>query len=272
MQYDPIKDALGRLFGRHPLLQRLFFTLLGLFFLRAWYVKREVRQLFDGLNTRPTLYILDAGTGFGQYAYYIAKRYPQARVLAVDVKQDYLDNARRFFDRTPQADQVELALEDLTELKAEGPFDMILSVDVMEHIENDRAVFRNFARVLRQGGFVLINTPSDLGGSDVKEDHDSGFIDEHVRDGYNLEALKTKLREAHIKPVRTLYTYGRFGSLAWRLLIKFPMQMLSMSRWLIFLLPIYYLPVLPVGLLLNALDMRFDNQKGSGLIVIGTKV
>lgn len=29
MHYDPIKELLGRLFNRHPLLRRLFYRLLG---------------------------------------------------------------------------------------------------------------------------------------------------------------------------------------------------------------------------------------------------
>jgi len=271
MYYDPIKDRLGAFFSRRPLLQRLFYGLLNLFFLRAWHVRRELRRRLDARPAGEALEVLDAGTGFGQYAYFIARRFPQAHVLAVDVKQDYLDNARRFLERTPQAAQVEVANEDLTDLQVAGPFDFILSVDVMEHIEDDRAVFCNFSRVLRPGGQVLINTPSDQGGSGVSGEADTSFIEEHVRDGYNLEELKDKLREAGLVPVHSHYTYGTYGSLAWRLLIKYPIQLLGKSPAFIVLLPFYYLPVLPVGLVLNALDLRHDNPTGTGLLVVAEK-
>ncbi|HET6567317.1 MAG TPA: class I SAM-dependent methyltransferase, partial [Rhodothermales bacterium] len=265
MQYDPIKDRLGDFFSRKPVLQRTFYALLDLFFLRAWYVKREVRRLLAAYPPGRTIDVLDAGTGFGQYAHFIAEAFPNAHVLAVDVKQDYLDNARRFFDRMPYANRVQTAREDLTQLKAEGPFDFALSVDVMEHIEDDRAVFRHFARVLRSGGHVLINTPSNLGGSDVHGEGEASFIEEHVRDGYSREELEGKLRDAGLEPVRTLYTYGPYGSLAWRLLIKTPMQMVGKSRAAFALLPFYYVPVLPVGTLLNAIDVRRRNETGTGL-------
>jgi SAM-dependent methyltransferase len=201
----------------------------------------------------------------------MARRFPSARVLAVDVKEDYLENARRFFSRTPMAERVELAYEDLTDLKAPGPFDLILSVDVMEHIEDDRAVFQNFARVLNKGGFVVINTPSDRGGSDVTGEEDTSFIEEHVRDGYNLEELKQKLVDAGLMPVVGRYTYGVYGSLAWKMIIKFPMLMLSRSRLFILLLPLYYLFFLPAGLVLNALDVRTPNPEGTGLLVVATR-
>ncbi|MFQ5568220.1 MAG: methyltransferase domain-containing protein [Rhodothermales bacterium] len=271
MRYDPIKDRLGRFFSRRPLLQRLFYGLLNLFFLRAWYVRREVRRLLGAMSPQQPIRVLDAGTGFGQYAYFIACTFPHATVLAVDVKQDYLDNARHFLGQTPQAAQVDLAYEDLTQLQAQGPFDFILSVDVMEHIEDDRAVFRNFARVLRPGGQVLINTPSDLGGSDVQEEGEASFIEEHVRDGYNQGDLEGKLREAGLEPIRTLYTYGPYGSLAWRLLIKWPIKMLNLTWAFLIVLPFYYLILLPVGLVLHALDLRRDNEAGTGLLVVARK-
>jgi SAM-dependent methyltransferase len=269
MFYDPIKDQLGRFFSQRPLLQRLFYRLLHLFFLRSWYVRRDIQRLLGAYN-RP-VDVLDAGTGFGQYAWEIVRRFPNARVLAVDVKDDYLANARRFFDRTPYRHQVTTAREDLTDLQATGPFDFILSVDVMEHIEDDRAVFRHFARVLRPGGHLLINTPSDLGGSDVTGAGETSFIEEHVRDGYNRAELEDKLREAGLEPIRSGYTYGRYGSLAWRLLIQYPIRLLGRHMGFVLVLPFYYLPILPLGLLLNALDLHTPNVRGTGLLVVAQK-
>ncbi len=271
MRYDPVKDRLGRLFGRHPLLQRLFFGLLHLIFLRSWYVRRALRRIFAGWPTEQRVRVLDAGTGFGQYAYYIARRYPQAEVVGVDLKTDYLEQARRFVARTPVADRVRFVQDDLTSLQTEGPFDLILSVDVLEHIEDDLAVLRNFARVLRRGGYVIIHTPSDQGGSDVRTSGQQSFIEEHVREGYSREQLLARLQAAGLKPVESHYSYGPFGSLAWRLLIKYPILGLSRSPLAYLLLPLYYLVVLPVGLVLHALDLVWKNRTGTGLLVIARK-
>ena len=271
MQYDPIKDRLGRFFSRHPVLQRLFYGLLNVLFLRAWYVRREVRLLLSAAPSDRPLRVLDAGTGFGQYAYFVARTFPSAQVHAVDIKEEYLDRARTFIEETPYSDRVMFAWDDLTDLQAEGPFDLILSVDVMEHIPDDRAVFRNFARVLRPGGHVVINTPSDQGGSDVQGETDEGFIGEHVRDGYNLQELEAKLGEAGLEPVRSLYTYGPYGARAWQWLIKRPMQMLGATWASLIILPLYYLAALPFGLYLNAKDLEHPNATGTGLLVVARK-
>ena len=59
---------------------------------------------------------------------------------------------------------------DLTTLTDINCYDLILSVDVMEHIEEDVIVFQNFYRSLKENGILLISTPSDKGGSDVHND------------------------------------------------------------------------------------------------------
>jgi 2-polyprenyl-3-methyl-5-hydroxy-6-metoxy-1,4-benzoquinol methylase len=271
MLYDPIKDFLGDLFGRSAGLQKLFFRILHLVFLRSWYVRREVDRILGDHPAAGPLHVLDAGTGFGQYSYYVARRFPGARVTAVDIKEDYLDRAANFVRQTPESSRIHFEVDDLTRLKAEGPFDFILSVDVMEHIEDDVTVFRHFERVLKPGGHVLINTPSDLGGSDVSSEEESSFIGEHVRDGYNLDDLQARLRSAGLEPVRAFYTYGPYGSFAWRLLIKRPMQMLNRTKLSLILLPLYYLPVLPLGMALHALDLRHENRSGTGVIVVAKK-
>ncbi|MFB6232451.1 MAG: methyltransferase domain-containing protein [Salinibacter sp.] len=271
MKYDPVKDRLGRLASRHPLLQRLLYGILNLLFLRAWYVRREIRRLLGAMPEERPVRVLDAGTGFGQYAYFVARTFPNAQVRAVDVKSEYLERARQFADQTPYADQITWALDDLTDLQSEGPFDLILAVDVMEHIPEDETVFQHFERVLRPGGHVIINTPSDQGGSDVQEEGDESFIGEHVREGYGRTELAEKLRGAGLQPVKSIYTYGPYGSTAWRWLIKWPMRMLGATWASLLVLPLYYTAALPLGLLLNATDVQWDNEQGTGLFVVARR-
>jgi len=255
----------------HPGVTRAFFGLLHMIFLRAWYVRRELKRQIQARSGANTIRVLDAGTGFGQFSYWIARRFPSVRITAVDIKQEYLDRASILFAKANLAERVEFSIDDLTALAAQGPFDLILSVDVMEHIEQDETVFRHFARVLAPGGAVIINTPSDQGGSDVQISSEDSFIGEHVRDGYNRVDLVEKLRRAGLETSHALYTYGRPGSMAWRLLVKVPMLLLGFNWVLVILLPVYYLPILPLGLLLNWMDMRRPNEIGTGLLVVAEK-
>jgi SAM-dependent methyltransferase len=141
----------------------------------------------------------------------------------------------------------------------------------MEHIEDDRAVFRHFERVLRPGGEVIINTPSDQGGSAVAQEGGESFIGEHVRDGYGTDEIREKLVSAGLEPTEIAYTYGRFGSAAWRLLIQIPMRLLGTGFWTVPLVVLFYIPAFPLGMALNALDMMRRNPVGTGLIVRARK-
>ena len=267
MEYDPVKDKLGKVFGKAPVLQRIFFAALGAIFLRNWYVRRALRQVVGRFDSGTKVSVLDAGTGFGQHAYWIARKFPNTTITAVDVKEEYLAKARSFIVAQELQNRVTFKVDDLTDLGVDGPFDVILSVDVMEHIEDDRAVFRNFNRVLSDRGVVLVNTPSDQGGSDVSDESDESFIGEHVRDGYPLDELTGKLGDAGLEAFKSTYTYGRWGGIAWRLLVKYPILMLDRSMLFALVLPFYYLPVFPIGMVLNAIDLARENVSGTGLLV-----
>lgn len=267
MDYDPIKNRIGDLVAERPWMTKIFYSLLHLAFLRNWYVRREINRVIGQVCNRENLRVLDAGAGFGQFSYYIAKKYKGLCIEAVDIKDIYLERARRFFTTEGLSNRVDFSVDDLTELTARGPFDVIVCIDVMEHIEDDERVFRNFKSVLAPHGVVIINTPSDLGGSDVSGPEGKSFIGEHVREGYDRNDLLRKLREAGLNVTDAIYTYGIWGDIAWRLLVKVPMLLLNVHRLMIFLLPLYYIPIFPVGMLLNFLDMQRPIENGSGLLV-----
>lgn len=271
MDYDPIKDRLVSVFERSTSGYRLFLGVLHVVFLRAWYVRRALRRFLSRTGSGATLEILDAGTGFGQFTTWLLRADPRVRITAVDIKEEYLARLRKHLARTGFGGRAVVRYADLTRLEETGPFDLVLSVDVMEHIEDDRGVFRHFERVLRPGGTLIVNTPSDQGGSGVRQEGDSSFIGEHVRDGYAPDEIRGKLKEAGLETEDILYTYGVPGSLAWRLLISVPMRLMARSFALAPVVALWYVAALPVGLLLNALDLVRRHPRGTGLLVVARK-
>jgi SAM-dependent methyltransferase len=268
LQYDPIKDKLGRIVKKSPFLRKIFYKLLGLMFLREWYVKRKIKELY---RNKPPKDILDAGCGFGQYSYFMAKKFPASNLLAVDVKTDYLADCKYFFRKSSLLNS-DFQYADLTDINYDNEFDIILSVDVMEHIRDDVGVFKRFYRSLKTGGRVLINTPSNLGGSDAHSDEDESFIGEHVRLGYSREDITTKLEQAGFKIESFDYTYGKWGKLYWKLGIKYPMLILNKSLLFFIALPFYYLLTIWWTLLFMWLDINDKNKtEGTGVLVVGVK-
>jgi SAM-dependent methyltransferase len=269
MKYDPIKKGLGNVFNRTPFLRKLFYRLLDLLLLRAWHIKRELRRAQKQLGEEGD--VLDAGSGFGQYTYFMSRLCRKWRIKGVDVKEDQIQDCNGFFTRIGEHDRIHFELADLTKFREEGKYHLVLCVDVMEHILEDVEVFRNYSFSMKEGGILLISTPSDQGGSDVHDDHEDSFIEEHVRDGYNISDIEEKLKTAGFSEVRAGYSYGWPGKISWRLSMKYPIIMLNTSRLFYILIPFYYLLTFPVSMLLNILDVRLKHKTGSGLIVKAVK-
>jgi len=270
MQYDPIKKSLGTVFNKSVILRKLFYRLLDLLLLRSWHIRRELRKW----NAPPAPVVLDAGSGFGQYTYRVSQYFPDALIKAVDVKEEQVMDCNQFFLKLKLNSRVIFECADLTKFMEPNQFDLILSVDVMEHIEEDVQVFQNFYDSMNENGMLLISTPSDQGGSGTNDhDHDevTGFIDEHVRDGYNIDEIKNKLKSVGFSEVHARYQYGKPGSFSWKLSMKYPIQMLGISKLFFVILPLYYLIVFPLSALLNWLDVKLEHRKGTGLIVTAFK-
>jgi 2-polyprenyl-3-methyl-5-hydroxy-6-metoxy-1,4-benzoquinol methylase len=266
VNYDPIKRSLGKVFNQSPFLRKLFYHLLDWLLLRTWHVKKEIRLWVKGSGEKKNACLLDAGSGFGQYSYFLSGLNKNWKVKGVDVKTEQIEDCNQFFGRIGRRNAT-FAYADLTQFGETAVYDFILSVDVMEHILEDVQVFTNFSRALKKGGMLLVSTPSDKGGSDVHEHEDGSFIGEHVRDGYNIDEIQQKLRKAGFLRTEAYYQYGCPGKISWKLSMKYPIQLLGITKLFFILLPFYYIITFPVSLVLNWFDVHGRHKTGTGLIV-----
>ena len=269
MQYEPIKNLLGRFFSGPLFMRKALYLFLDLLLLRTWHVKKALKKISHEMPADAS--ILDAGAGLGQYTWRISRMNRRWKITAADINEQQVKEGNDFCSKAGIADRVKFTTADLTTYINPGSFNLILSVDVMEHIKEDETVFRNFCSSLRENGVLLISTPSDMGGSDVHGDEDASFIDEHVRDGYNAGEIAEKLMRAGFRSVETKYTYGKSGGISWRLSMKYPVKMLNTSYLFFIILPFYYLIAFPVSMILNFFDLYTKHKTGTGLLVVARK-
>jgi len=267
LKYDPVKKVFGNIVERNVFLRRIFYRLLDLMFLRSWHVRKMVKSLY---GNNDSIKIFDAGMDFGQYSYFMAKQFSGCKIFGVDVKEEQVEDCNYFFGKRGFKN-VKFEVADLTKIEFSDEYDFILNVDVMEHIEEDELVLKNFARALKKGGRLLINTPSDLGGSDAHEEDDESFIEEHARNGYSKEDITAKLERAGLKVTHFKYTYGKYGTISWRFGIKYPILIAGVSKILILVLPFYYFFTLWFVLILMWLDTKTENAAGTGIVVVAEK-
>ena len=269
MQYEPIKRSLSRVFSGPPCLRKTLYSLLDLLLLRTWHVKKALRKLRYELPDEAS--VLDAGSGLGQYTWRMARMNKNWKITGIDIDKVQTEDCRKFFSRSSMSERVSFRIEDLMSFREPDSYNLILSVDVMEHIKEDEKVFRNFNDSLKKGGLLLISTPSDQGGSDVHDNKNESFIDEHVRNGYSIKEITEKLSRAGFNEIEALYTYGVPGNISWCMTMKYPVKMVNASYLFFILLPFYYLVFFPVSLILNFFDLNIKHKKGTGLLVTARK-
>lgn len=268
MQYEPIKRSIGKVL-KQPFLRILFYKMLDLLLLRAWHIKKELRKVRMEVGEKAS--VLDAGSGFGQYSYYMSTLSKNWKITGVDIEEPQIEDCNEFFRKIGKSDRAHFQKADLTTYSKPVEYNVILSVDVMEHILEDVTVFKNFYHSLQANGVLLVSTPSDQGGSDVHDDHEDSFISEHVRDGYNKEEIKKKLETAGFSKVDVRFTYGKPGQISWQISMKYPIILLNTSKLFFVLLPFYYIITLPFCFILNHFDLAMKHNRGTGLIVKAVK-
>ncbi len=121
-----------------------------------WYYsgkRRLVRKwIARARPPQPTDLLLDCGAGTGLFAEEMAAL---CRVLVLDDHEESLRLLRRRF----RADQVLHLSGDSVPLAA-GALDYVTALDVLEHVPDDGAVVREFARLLRPGGLAVVTVPA----------------------------------------------------------------------------------------------------------------
>lgn len=265
MDYDPVKDRMARLFLRRPWVKRTLFFLARQVFLREQEVRAALRRLARA-GFEPSR-VLDAGTGYGQYALYLRRVFPRAQVLTVDIKPSCVEGMRELVADSG-LDRIRCEVDDLLRLEHGGEFDLILNVDVMEHIEDDVEVFRRFNRALRPGGRLLLHTPAVPEGLPLEQvEHGEHSVGEHVREGYAHSTIRGRLLEAGFESVEIRPTYGAVGGVAWRLGVRWPMAWLSRAPWSLPLVLLWLAAVVLPVRLLNAIERRVPKAYGGCLLL-----
>lgn len=120
----------------------------------ARYKIEEVRQRWDASGRPEPKAILDFGTGIGNSIPYLAKLFPTAERVGLDVSEKSLNVAEQRFPG-----QAEYVRYDGARAPFEDQgFDLIFSACVFHHIDaaEHRAIFAELKRLLRPGGAMVI--------------------------------------------------------------------------------------------------------------------
>jgi SAM-dependent methyltransferase len=145
-----------------------------------WSIATTVERLFP----KRTAHILEAGCGLGYMTYALNKAgFP--RVVGIDVAESAISYAREHYG-------CDYVVADIADYANHAPetFDVVIMVEVIEHLEDPIAFLAHAKKLLNPGGYLLCTTPNrSFGGhpqklweTDLPPVHLWWFTEEGVRE------------------------------------------------------------------------------------------
>lgn len=150
------------------------------------------------------LRVLDAGCGDGLLALRLAKRHPRWTLVGVDVREGLLSGARARA-RARRLENVRFVRGDLTEPLEESGFDVVLSIECLEEIDEDERALQTMAAALAPAGLLVAQVP-ERSWTPVLPRSPREWRDQ-VRQGYGGEQLESMLRGAGLEVLELRPTF-----------------------------------------------------------------
>lgn len=170
----------------------------------SWTLKKYIR--------RDKKYnILDAGSGEGAGLTIVqARRFNESQFVAVDLYQKGPSK-----QRLPVPSNITFVKKDIFEFEGTDKYDVIVCLDVLEHIDNYRKILDLFYGWLKRDGKLVVHVPSAhqiryLTKNDDLQNNDAGqrLGDYHVREGFEAEEILRELQDTGFNILCRRYTFS----------------------------------------------------------------
>ena len=174
----------------------------------------RARNIFDLIpSSRNYKNILDAGSGPGVFSFELGRRFPDAHVLGIDLLESAIDVCRKIADRS-KASNVTFIQKDIESLKENNFFDLILCVDILEHVKDDLKALKALFDATRTGGILILHVPALYRRYPIWKKSLNFDVETHVRIGYRIEEIREKIIQTGFSILESGFTYGFWETLA----------------------------------------------------------
>lgn len=115
-----------------------------------------VPDLERRLRAAPPARVLDLGCGLGASSITLARAYPRAQVLGVDLDQASITEAHAAAAKAGVADRVTFAVGDATHITAQAPFELVTIFEALHDLGDPVGALRAVRAMLAADGSVLV--------------------------------------------------------------------------------------------------------------------
>lgn len=266
-QTSILKAALFLIFGTLDMHTRL----------RNTHVLNQIKRLILPAKSR----VLEGGCGRAVTLFWLAQHYPDWQLTGVELDPSLAKSARRAAERG-HLTNLTIVEGNILELDEKQAYDLIISIDVLEHIQDDVGLLRRFWQALKPGGYLVLHVPRRhqqmwrwlpvfhrhgvvgyIREKGTANNRQRVLIEGHVRDEYTAEELHCVVEKAGFRVVGMRETIGRWGEISFEL---------NNLLWQWPLLRYFFaLLTYPVAVLIGYLDIGQNPSKGNSLLITATR-
>ena len=234
---------------------------------RFQWLLRELNSISDDkiLHSKKCL---DAGCGDGTITVLLAKKYPKWQITGIDKNEETIRVAK-YRKRLYRIRNARFVQADLLELDGssfcEGNFDLVTSLDVLEHIEDDIFLLKKFNRLLGPEGILILHVPAKDQYHFLKKPYFRSHPD-HIRSGYTKKEIIDKVVKAGFKIYSLRRTFGVIATLGCDI-----ENYLTVYRKATLLLSLVKFSLLPLLHFLVQLDLFYSSKTGNGIMIKALK-
>jgi len=158
--------------------------------------------------------IVDAGSGRGMITLACARKFPDAEVIGIDLDERQNRDNNTIVEKLGIAKTLRFITRDAMRLPDLGTFDLIISTDMLEHLEDDVEGVRVFYKALDVGGHLIVHVPHLTRYTFGWKRENWMDIEGHVRPGYTMEGVINLLIKGGFKVRDCIFNYNSMETLA----------------------------------------------------------
>ena len=208
--------------------------------------------------------ILDAGSGPGVFSFELGRRFPKAKIVGVDLKKNSIE-ACTHISKKIKVFNVEFHQASILALEEENAYDLIICVDILEHIQDDLRALKGLFKATSPGGTLVLHVPALYRRYPIWKRALNFHVETHVRTGYKLDEIKDKVKQVGFIIRESGFTYGFWETLANNL--SYMITHARMENRLLYSL------VFPLLMAISLFGAKARPSKlGAGIYVIGEKI
>lgn len=208
--------------------------------------------------------VLDAGFGFGLAMFYLSKKFPYWSITGYELDDEFVNGAKKIKESI-NLENLTIIKKDLQEITDYSKFDLIYSSDVLEHIEDDVMVLKNFHRALKPNGRLILHLPYRYNLSKRIFPWFRNYkTPDHVREEYTIKEITNKLIQTGFSVDSFQYGYGLLkGELAFEL-----NNLFNANKYLLICSQVC---TFPMSIILAYRDIKMPPNVGNSIVIISKK-